>query len=200
MIVARIAERILEQKAPATLSKVKSILQVLRDDFPELTESEKDHMMVESAPFSDEIKRRGGGYQSSWHFDDQPYLLEGGKLSDFNFNADSENIVGAINAIVDWFNKVPGYQNNVYYQKIHGNYPTGHNEADLVSIAMRLLIHYVGDAHQPLHNESVVDIEFPSGDRGGNDWKLPSHYYADNLHSVWDKVVYEWKNPKRPFV
>jgi len=66
----------------------------------------------------------------------------------------------------------------------------GYTEADGLSTAVRLLIHYTGDIHQPLHATSRVDHEFPAGDRGGNSVDLPSKSGAKNLHSVWDSVVY----------
>jgi hypothetical protein len=50
----------------------------------------------------------------------------------------------------------------------------GHTEADALSTGMRLLMHYVGDIHQPLHATSRVDPKYPSGDRGGNDFPVPS--------------------------
>jgi len=56
---------------------------------------------------------------------------------------------------------------------------------------MRFLIHYVGDVHQPLHAETMVDKTFPKGDLGGNFFSLPVHFYTKNLHAVWDKVLYE---------
>ena len=65
---------------------------------------------------------------------------------------------------------------------------------------MRQLIHYVGDAHQPLHGEVRIDHEFPAGDKGCNDFPVPNHYDAANLHAVWDSAVYEFHtNPKLPF-
>ena len=66
----------------------------------------------------------------------------------------------------------------------------GHSEADGLSTAMRLILHYVGDIHQPLHATSRVNHEYPQGDRGGNSVPLPSVDGAKNLHSVWDSVVY----------
>jgi hypothetical protein len=45
--------------------------------------------------------------------------------------------------------------------------------------ALRFLIHFVGDLHQPLH---VGD----RGDRGGNDVKVSWRGKATNLHAVWD--------------
>jgi len=57
---------------------------------------------------------------------------------------------------------------------------------------MRLLIHYVGDFHQPLHLTEVVDKENPKGDLGGNTFNLKGEYGVKNLHSLWDSVLYEF--------
>ena len=58
------------------------------------------------------------------------------------------------------------------------------------SQALRLLIHYYGDVHQPLHIANRYTKDLPSGDRGGNDFPLKYHYTANELHAVWDTVVY----------
>ncbi|TNV78122.1 hypothetical protein FGO68_gene14425 [Halteria grandinella] len=60
------------------------------------------------------------------------------------------------------------------------------------SYALRLLIHYLGDVHQPLHCSSRVDKSFPEGDKGGNMFPLPNHYESDDLHAVWDSVLYNY--------
>ena len=44
---------------------------------------------------------------------------------------------------------------------------------------LKLLIHLVGDLHQPMH----IGLE---EDRGGNDFKLQWFYEDSNLHRVWD--------------
>ena len=57
--------------------------------------------------------------------------------------------------------------------------------------ALRFIIHFVGDIHQPLHCADRVDSAHPDGDRGGN---LVSLMVRDkngllkqtNLHSFWD--------------
>ena len=68
------------------------------------------------------------------------------------------------------------------------------------SLAFRLLIHYYGDVHQPLHTSNRYTAEHPTGDRGGNDFPLKGHYSANELHAVWDVVLYTLHtNPKRPF-
>lgn len=59
--------------------------------------------------------------------------------------------------------------------------------------ALRFLIHFVGDAHQPLHSVARDSDEYPKGDRGGNDFKIqPPASMAGtqrpptNLHALWD--------------
>ncbi|MEP6590724.1 MAG: S1/P1 nuclease [Gemmatimonadota bacterium] len=45
--------------------------------------------------------------------------------------------------------------------------------------ALRFVVHFMGDMHQPLHAGE-------RGDKGGNDVKLTFNDKASNLHSVWD--------------
>ena len=65
-----------------------------------------------------------------------------------------------------------------------------HSEKNGLSTAMRFLIHYTGDVHQPLHATSRVNHEFTKGDFGGNTVRLPNKEGASNLHAVWDSVIY----------
>jgi hypothetical protein len=57
--------------------------------------------------------------------------------------------------------------------------------------ALRFIIHFVGDIHQPLHCASRVSTALPTGDRGGNSVNLkirqPNGTLKNtNLHSYWD--------------
>jgi hypothetical protein len=81
------------------------------------------------------------------------------------------------------------YASTTYYQQIAAAFP---NPADQNSFALRLVIHYVGDVHQPLHAETRVDSTYPNGDAGGNYEKVPYVDGVGNLHSVWDSVIYEY--------
>jgi len=67
-----------------------------------------------------------------------------------------------------------------------------HTEQDDLSTAMRLLIHYVGDVHQPLHGTSRVNHDYEAGDRGGNNVPLPDQATVNNLHELWDSAVYKF--------
>jgi len=55
-----------------------------------------------------------------------------------------------------------------------------------------MIIHYVGDIHQPLHSATGLDSYNPKGDRGGNTEYLPSICGAGNLHAVWDSEAYNY--------
>jgi hypothetical protein len=51
------------------------------------------------------------------------------------------------------------------------------------------LIHLVGDLHQPLHCASLVDSEYPRGDKGGNDFFIKPEEREISLHSFWDGLL-----------
>ena len=53
--------------------------------------------------------------------------------------------------------------------------------------ALKFVIHFVGDLHQPLHDED-------NGDKGGNTRQVILHGHPDNLHWVWDTGLLEHIN------
>jgi hypothetical protein len=50
--------------------------------------------------------------------------------------------------------------------------------------ALEFVIHFIGDMHQPLHDED-------NGDKGGNDRHVILDSHPDNLHWVWDTGLLE---------
>jgi len=163
-----------------------------------LTKNEGKHAFVECATFADDFKYNGGYYQKGWHFIDQPYLDEGGEVSDFDFELDTHNITEAINGLVGWTTDLEHPKDS--YIKTTVENSTKGSEENAVSVAVRLLIHYVGDIHQPLHATSRVDKEYPKGDFGGNTVHLPAKDGVTNLHALWDSVGYEFSGyAKLPF-
>lgn len=204
LIVARIAQILLEKQNPQIVTQAVDVLKVFKSHYPSLTSKEGKYPFVECASFADEIKMEGGGFQSGWHFHDQEYLDMGGKPEDYQFVEPTENVTEALKAIIKWFKKEAGFETSTYYNTlINNSWPTnpGHTPEDAYSMALRLLIHFVGDQHQPLHSTTRVDTNYENGDMGGNMFITPSHLNCKNLHCVWDRVVYEWStNPKFPFV
>ena len=57
-----------------------------------------------------------------------------------------------------------------------------------------MIIHYVGDIHQPLHTTTQYSKKNPKGDRGGNYQKMIKRYGVTNLHFLWDSVIYKFAN------
>mmetsp|Transcript_14374 Transcript_14374/g.17152 ORF Transcript_14374/g.17152 Transcript_14374/m.17152 type:complete len:219 (-) Transcript_14374:138-794(-) len=99
------------------------------------------------------------------------------------------DVLDALQSLTD-FLKGEDMTGNTYVDKIKESFD---DEKDQVSFALRLIIHYVGDIHQPLHAVSGVSDEYPKGDRGGNsEWIDPSIDGVKNLHSVWDSVIYSY--------
>lgn len=84
-----------------------------------------------------------------------------------------------------------------------------HANAYLRARELAMLVHLVGDIHQPLHNASLFDPSFPKGDLGGNLYPI-EYCEADgkclnNLHKLWDSALdlyprkgfsYQVNNPK----
>ena len=56
------------------------------------------------------------------------------------------------------------------------------------AIALRVLMHVVGDVHQPLHAATRVSKQYPHGDKGGNHFYLKKNTVAKNLHGYWDRA------------
>lgn len=50
--------------------------------------------------------------------------------------------------------------------------------------ALKFLVHFVGDVHQPLHAS-------PHPDKGGNDFQVNLDGRGSNLHKVWDRSLLE---------
>ncbi len=54
-------------------------------------------------------------------------------------------------------------------------------------LALRFIVHIIGDLHQPLHAGG-------GNDRGGNDFKVTWFGRTSNLHSVWDSGMIEQRS------
>ena len=102
---------------------------------------------AETACWADDIKTHKLTEFNNAHFIDRPYNPQGM----LNASAGLDNIVWAI-------------------QEVEGTLRSQTpNTAPLeTSMALRFLIHYLGDIHQPLHCTSMWSNLFPSSDFGGN--------------------------------
>lgn len=189
-LVARQAESILQKEDNAALQAALSLLQYLENDYSSITAHEGDHPFTECATFADDIKGMGYSFQSNWHFINIPYFDQGGDSSDFpNFHEPAQDVVGALTDLVGFLKGDTPITGSYYLDQIAKHFT---KLEDQQSFALRLVIHYIGDIHQPLHAVALVDSKYPSGDEGGNAEKIPSYEGVSDLHFVWDSVVYEF--------
>ncbi len=128
----------------------------------------KSDNFLTAACWADDFKTRENG---PWHYINIHFRTDGKEIDNKPLE---QNIVYAINRF-----------SNVLKDKTK----TPKERAE----ALRYLIHFVGDIHQPLHAVARDTDEHPQGDRGGNEFKvLPIDRHKDlqrpptNLHSLWD--------------
>ena len=67
------------------------------------------------------------------------------------------------------------------------------------AIALAWLFHLVGDVHQPLHAVQLFTVEYPNGDRGGNQIciRVSQAGQPVDLHRFWDGVITSSQNLTR---
>lgn len=162
MMVAQIAFNRLNPRAKA---QVKTLLAIPINP-AEISTKSKD--FVNAAHWADDL-RPFAEFDSfkELHFIDSPFSTNGTPLPDLP----TPNVVTAL-------------QDNVNILKTS-------TDKNAQAQALRFVIHFVGDIHQPLHCATRVDSAHPEGDRGGNlvSIMIPGTGGAlrkSNLHSYWD--------------
>ena len=159
MMVASIAFKRLNSTAKAQAKKLLAI------PIAPSNVTRKSTDFINAAHWPDDVKRLPGfEFSGDLHFVDIPFSTDGTKLP-----ADlpkSSNIVKALAHYVDVL-KTSTDQNKQ-------------------AQALRFIIHFVGDIHQPLHCATKVDRAHREGDRGGNDLMVNVAGHTVKLHSYWD--------------
>ena len=116
--------------------------------------------MNEVAPWADEI-RRGRGETAPWHFVDIQITDDGYDVARDCANDDC--VVGQIKK------DIAILKDKTLLKPVRAE-------------ALKFLIHFVGDVHQPMH---CAD----NHDKGGNKVSIMVGSHKTNLHSVWDTAV-----------
>lgn len=117
---------------------------------------------VNAAPWLDKLRYKSDMLQKL-HYISLPFSIDNRKT----MQPSKVNAVYAIN-----------YAAAVISSPVSSNYAKSFN--------FRILIHVVGDLHQPLHAATQFSNLFPRGDRGGNLVILAPNPIAANLHAFWD--------------
>ena len=117
----------------------------------------------------DDVRRSPGfEFSGNEHFADFPFSVDSTPLPDL---PKPENVIRALGRYV-------------------GVLKTSTDDNERAQ-ALRFVIHYVGDIHQPLHCSARVDRKFPQGDEGGNLFFVKitgrdGNPVSVKLHSFWD--------------
>lgn len=139
--------------------------------------TDKTRTMLTAACWADDTKNRENG---PWHYINYHFRSDGKPT---NLGPLEENVVWAIRRFSA--------------ELRNGALPEA-QRAD----ALRYLLHFVGDVHNPLHCVARGSDAIPQGDRGGNDFKiLPFPGLKPeprNLHFLWDLGGGEFPDIARP--
>ncbi len=81
----------------------------------------------------------------------------------------------------------------------NGNVVRNENDLERRAIALAWIFHLVGDIHQPLHTTQLFSVEYPKGDRGGNEIcvRVTQAGKSMDLHRFWDGVITSSANVTR---
>jgi len=166
--VAFIAEK---HMSPAATAAVMKLLKDYPAATPRACQDATTDLMAIASTWADDTKR--DEKTGSWHYMDIPLGLKKG---------DPETYCEAIGPSVNGSDR-PGCILTALRSMVnilHSDKETDEEKAK----ALRYLIHFVGDLHQPMHTTS-------NNDQGGN--CTPIQFFDEprmsNLHSVWDGMV-----------
>jgi S1/P1 nuclease len=158
MMVASIAFKRLN---PTAKAKVKKLLAIPVNP---CAVTAKSPDFVHAAHWADDVRPKlGFEFAPNLHYVDFPFSTDGTPLPDL---PEPQNIIKALEHYVD-----------VLKTSIDTN-----EQAQ----ALRFVIHFVGDIHQPLHCATRVDSAHPKGDQGGNLFTIKIAGKIVKLHSYWD--------------
>ena len=170
--VAYIAQSYLIENDPEALEWANKLLEPFTDVC-----GENLYPFVESANWADKIGDTQWNIFYYHHFISHAWFAEGAKPYDFDIRPYA-NVVYGIN---EHTSQLASQSVDLY----------GSSKSILgKSIALRNIVHYLGDIHQPLHGSERITPSRPEGDKGGNLF-LIDHYHnksVDNLHFVWDHM------------
>lgn len=108
---------------------------------------------------------------TTWHYIEDAYSVDETKIPE---TTPRDNIVNALEQLKRSLNSDKAND----YVKVR---------------SLSLIIHFVGDIHQPLHTAELYSVDFPKSDRGGNlfdvNYVEANGYQIRNLHKLWDSGI-----------
>src|SRR5215468_2713416 len=189
MLSGAIAYQVLQQESPQTIDKVKAVLEK-HPWYPNQWQarlqdvSVADHSLVlfmQAARWADDIRTNDKQQQhhALWHYINWPFKPDGQPASVQTREPEPVNILTAM----------------AENQRTLAN----DNDPGRKAIALAWLFHLVGDIHQPLHTAQLFTVDYPKGDRGGNEIcvRVTQAGQPIDLHRFWDRVISSSQNLTR---
>ncbi|CAD8123975.1 unnamed protein product [Paramecium sonneborni] len=170
MMTAQIAKNQLRNDRPDVLAWADSLVQ----DLNNLTDG-RTNSFVEAAVWLDDIKETGTSFLNDWHYTDKPINPDGLliKIEDQGRNINSIYAINQATAVLT-NSKTAKYRHTMFKAQM-----------------LRVLLHVIGDMHQPLHDTTFWNDTYPNGDAGGNFMKIQlKNGSFVNFHSYWDAVAF----------
>ena len=180
MLSGAIAYQVLQQENPQTIEKTKAVLEkhpwyanqwsARLQDAPVA-----DHDMVlfmQAARWADDIRSNDKQqHRALWHYINWPFKPDGQPATVQTKEPESVNILTAM----------------AENQQI----VTNETNPERKAIALAWLFHLVGDIHQPLHTVQLFTVDYPKGDRGGNEIcvRVTQAGQPMDLHRFWDGMI-----------
>lgn len=116
-----------------------------------------------AATWPDQIKFNDITAFNAWHFIDSPYSIDAVPTQ----SVSKQNVAWALQQS---------------FKVLASPKPNSEEKAWFLNF----MVHFVGDAHQPLHCISRYSKTYPHGDQGGNLFPIQSSIATD-LHGFWDR-------------
>lgn len=118
---------------------------------------------IEAAVWLDTMRANKGYFWGAYHYIDIPFSDDGSALPP----------IARVNAVsaLDRALMTLHHSNSSPFEK---------------GVALRVILHVVGDIHQPMHAIARITRNHPEGDKGGQYVHLFKNHVARNLHSYWD--------------
>jgi hypothetical protein len=188
MLSGIITYQILQQENPAIIEKVRAVLEKhpwYRNQWQARLQdvSIADHgllLFMQAARWPDELRITERQYhRGPWHYINWPFKPEGQPTTVQVRAPDPVNILTAL------AEKESVVKNG--------------DDRERKAIALAWLFHLVGDIHQPLHTAQLFTVEYPEGDRGGNQIcvRVAQPGQPMDLHRFWDSVITSSSNLTR---
>jgi hypothetical protein len=186
MLSAAITYQILLQQNPSTIEKAKAVLEKhpwyanqWQARLQGVPVADRDLVLfMQASRWADDIRTQDKVQnRPSWHYINLPFKPES--------QPDTVQI------------REPEQVNILTAMAENESVVKNENDAERKAIALAWLFHLVGDIHQPLHTGQLFTVDYPKGDRGGNEIRvrLRQARRPMDLHRFWDGVIISTGRP-----